>query len=123
MGLTSSSYMRKIMRVSDRFDFKFPKEGTILTIENLAIPIKSTKIEMAHKFINFMLSRKVSSMNSSAYGHLPSNQESYQDMEENIRNNPNFCLTDEFFAKSHLVHNELSLKKIEAIWLSVKFGR
>lgn len=123
LGLTSSSYMRKIMRTSNRFDFKFPKEGTILTIENLAIPIKSTKVDLAHKFINFMLSRKISSLNSSAYGHLPSNKESYQDIEESIRNNPNFCLSDEFFAKSHLVHNQLPLKKIEEIWLSVKFGK
>jgi len=122
MALTPSSYMRKMMRLTDRFDFKFPKEGTILNIENLAIPAKSTKVDMAYKFINFMLSRKISSINSDAFGHMPANKNSYNDLEESIRTNPNFLLSDELFKKAYLVNNELPMKKIEKIWLGVKFA-
>jgi spermidine/putrescine transport system substrate-binding protein len=123
MAISSSSYARKIFKQSNKFSFFIPKEGSVMVIENIAIPSTSQKVELAYKFINFMLSRKISSLNSNSYGHLPSNKYSYNDIEPRFLNDPNFLPTDEIFSRLHLAHNKLSLKKIEDIWLGVKFAK
>lgn len=49
-------------------DFVIPKEGSFLVIDSLAIPIKSTKEELAYKFINFLFRPEVIEHHSKKYG-------------------------------------------------------
>ncbi len=73
IALTASNFIRKIWESSDRFDFAIPKEGGIIIIENLVIPAVSKKSELAHQFIEFMLSDEIATLNSEAYGWTSSN--------------------------------------------------
>lgn len=55
VAVSSSSYMWRSMRQYGNLDFIIPKEGSLITIENYAIPRTSQKEDLVYEFINFML--------------------------------------------------------------------
>jgi spermidine/putrescine transport system substrate-binding protein len=52
------------------FDYAIPEEGTIVWVDNLAIPIDAPNIELAHVFIDYILDAQVGAdiSNYTAYG-------------------------------------------------------
>jgi spermidine/putrescine transport system substrate-binding protein len=122
LAVTTSAFARNILSVSDRFQFKIPDKGSLIMIDNLAIPKESKKIEIVYKFIDFLLSKKVMGYNSNLYGYNPSNLDSYEFMPSNILNNKAFFPDDEMFEKLHLIHNNLDIRKLEDLWLEVKIS-
>ena len=73
LALTSSDFVRKIWDLSDRYEFAIPREGGILVIENLVIPKNSKNVDLAHEFIDFMLSDEVATLNSQTFGWTSAN--------------------------------------------------
>lgn len=123
VAITSSSYMKKILKTTDRFGFQIPRQGSILVIDNLVISAQSHNIDLAHQFINFVLSKKSATVNSSAYGYNSSNVQAYQATDEAFLNNPHFFPDQAMFKKLHILRQEYFPKEIvEKIWLSVKFA-
>jgi spermidine/putrescine transport system substrate-binding protein len=122
VALASSLFVRNTIENDERFAFMIPKEGSMLVIENLAVPAACKKEALVYKFINFLLSRRISALNSNLYGYNPTNRLAYADVEEKVLSNPNYFPPDKIFKKLHLLHNKFSLKVVEAIWLGVKFG-
>src|SRR5579862_5587443 len=74
IAVTSSSYMKKIMGETDRFGFKIPEEGSLMVIENLAVPMACKKVDLVHQFLNFVLAEKNAALNSEKYGYNPTNK-------------------------------------------------
>lgn len=123
VAITSSSYMKKIMRTSDRFGFQIPHQGSIVVIDNLVISAQSRNVDLAHAFINFALSKKAAVTNSSTYGYNSSNTDAYQEADNAFLENPNFFPNQAMFKKLHILRQEYFPKEIvEKIWLSVKFA-
>jgi len=122
IAITSSSYMRKILEHTDAFGFKVPKEGSILVIESLAIPLRCKKTELAHHFIDFVLSASSSSSSSSLYGYNPTNKQAYASIRKEFLENPNIFPDAETFARLHMTQGDLPKKMVENIWLGVKFA-
>ena len=119
----SSLHMKKILDLSSRFGFKIPREGSMGVIENFAIPIHCKKIDQAHQFINFMISKKIAAQCSIKYGYNPVNKEAYALIDQKFLHNQHFFPADDFFRKRlHLGHNDVSLKRVEDVWLGVKFA-
>ena len=56
--VASSAYIWRSMREYPHIDFLIPKEGTLVTIENCAIPATSTKEELVYEFLKFIFSRE-----------------------------------------------------------------
>jgi spermidine/putrescine transport system substrate-binding protein len=108
-----------LQEISEDFVFQIPKEGSILSIENVAIPAKTKKSEMVHKFIDFLISKKIALLHADLYGTNPSNASA---IDEKRAENSNFFPKDEMFDKLHLINNEVSLDKIDSIWLGVRFS-
>ncbi len=54
--VSSNAYIFRAMKEHDNIDFLIPEEGSLVTIENFAIPEVSEKEELVYKFLNFMLS-------------------------------------------------------------------
>lgn len=120
-AMISSRYVKRIFETrNDRFAFQIPQQGCLAVIENFAIPKQSAKVDAAHKFIDFMLSRKYNTHHFFEYGGTPVNKCSYQDIPEKYLQAFPFIMNDEVFEKLHLIHNELPLKKVEELWLRVK---
>ncbi|MFH0898358.1 MAG: spermidine/putrescine ABC transporter substrate-binding protein [bacterium] len=120
VGITLSSYIRKIIQVRDDFDFIIPKEGSLLSIENIAIPKKSKKHDLIHTLINFLLARKNQTLNTNFYGFNPSNKQAYQDIPQKVLQNPNIFPNDKVFATLHLLQNNSLIKKLNDMWWEVK---
>jgi spermidine/putrescine transport system substrate-binding protein len=123
IALTSSNFMYKLAKTTDRFGFAVPKEGGIWVIENLVIPEKSEKKVLAHKFIDFMLSDSIAQLNSSWYGWASANKNvSVKNALPNeqisqILHNQNFC------SRLYIpLFYSLMRTKIDDAWLEVGFA-
>lgn len=125
-GLIKASFaplfsIDKVLKTSQNFIFMIPHEGSLLSIENLAIPITcKKKVRLAHKFINFMLSKNEAARISNLYGMIPSNKAAYQLLRPEMTKNNHVFPDDEQFAKLHLLTNDVPQKAFEEIWLAVK---
>lgn len=124
-GLIKASFaplfsVDKVLKTSQQFEFMIPREGSLLSIENLAIPINCKKKVLAHKFINFILSKNEAARISNLYGMIPSNKAAYNLLRSEMTKNNHVFPDDEQFAKLHLLTNDVPLKAFEEIWLAVK---
>ena len=122
LALMSSNYMRKIYASTDQFDFALAREGSMLIIENLVIPKVSPKAALAHQFINFMLSDKISTLNSAFYGFASANRMALAAMAQAPHGE---LLVPDISAFKRLYIPLLpgSLRKrIEDLWLAVSFA-
>lgn len=54
VAVASSSYIWRSMKEYRTIDFMVPKEGSLVTIESLALPVGTVKQDLVYKFINFM---------------------------------------------------------------------
>lgn len=61
--ISSSAYIFRAIKNFDFIDFIVPKENTLITIENFAIPKKSNKEELVYKFINFLMEPETAKYN------------------------------------------------------------
>jgi spermidine/putrescine transport system substrate-binding protein len=122
IAITSSAYMKKILESTDQFDFKIPKEGSLLVIESLAIPAACRNVDMVHKFINFMLSEKIATLTSDLYGYNPTNKKSYAFIDKKFLCNNALFPDAETFARLHLTYDYLPRKELENLWFGVKFA-
>jgi spermidine/putrescine transport system substrate-binding protein len=119
VAVMTNNRMKKLEEESDKFIFQIPKEGSLIAIENLAIPAKTKKSELAHKFIDFLISKKISAMHMNLYGSNPSNLSA---IEGKSLKNPNFFPSAKMFDKLHIMSNEISLDKVDSMWLAVRFS-
>jgi len=55
IALSSSSYIWRSIYAYPHVDFIVPKEGTLVNIENWALPITTKKEDMVYQFLNFVM--------------------------------------------------------------------
>ena len=80
----------------------FPKEGFVTTCDCMVIPKGAKNVELAHKFINFMLDPAVAAENTTFTQYLCPNQASYALLDEEIRTNPAIMLSPETMSKGEV---------------------
>jgi len=123
IALTSSNFMRKILDVSNQFDFAIPKQGGILVVENLVIPKISKKKEMATRFINFMLSDRAALINGLTYGWSSANSRANQTVDKQYTVCPHLCPDTTIFKRLHIPLFSLEMDKLAYdSWLNVEFA-
>ncbi len=64
------------------------KEGTFLSIDNIAIPKNAKNIENAYKFINFLLQPHIAAQNSNFTKNINTNIKSYKYIDKQLVDNP-----------------------------------
>jgi len=123
IALTSSNFMRKIWDEDKRFDFAVPSEGGILVIENLVIPQKSKRVDLAHAFIDFMLSDEIAELNSSTYKWSSSNKKANEALDAEYAQLEHLFLSDILVQRLHIpLFDVTERKKINESWLHVGFA-
>ncbi|MCK4651169.1 spermidine/putrescine ABC transporter substrate-binding protein [Candidatus Babeliales bacterium] len=122
LAVTESVYAQKILEISDEFDFVVPKEGSVFSIENLAIPVLSEKSDLSLQFIDFLISKEVCLENSLEYGYNPVNVESCKKIGKKILEHKSFFPEEKMFDRLHLVPNDIGIKRIEKLWSSIKLS-
>ncbi|QQR48686.1 spermidine/putrescine ABC transporter substrate-binding protein [bacterium] len=120
VAITPNQYIRRVYAVSDDIGFQIPTEGSIFTLEGYCISAESKKVDAAHLFINFMLTKKISAYNAEYYGYNPPNRFAYDLVDPEFSQNKHFFPSDDIFAKLQLLHNDTPRKKLEEMWLTVK---
>ena len=87
IAVTSSAFAKKILEVSDDYEYVLPEKGALLIIDNLAIPKYSDKTDLVHRFIDFLISKKTIAYNSNLFGYNPSNTKAYSLLQKRFVNN------------------------------------
>jgi putrescine transport system substrate-binding protein len=68
--------------------YSIPKEGTIIWLDTLAIPVDAPHPDAAHAFINFMQRPDIAAANSNFLSYANGNAGSYALIDDAVKNNP-----------------------------------
>ena len=118
--VAQASFMRRVMRDGGGVKFVLPKEGSLMIIENLAVPIGASNVEGAYAFIDYIISPVVCAALSEVYGYNPVNTEAYALLNDDSEARSVFAPSDDAVAKMDILSNEVPLQKLEDLWLAVK---
>ncbi len=114
----------QIMEENRDIGYAIPKEGTTFASDNMVILKTSKNVELAYKFINFMLDGKVAAQNIEYVHYLAPNKEAYQYLSDNIKSDPAILMPDEVLKKCEVI---VDLGKDNAlyskIWDEVKSSK
>lgn len=84
IGLLWNGSVRIAKNEGAKIDMVYPKEGTMLWIDNLAIPSTAKNTEGAHKLINYLLSADVSEKLTLQIGYPTSNLEALKRLPQEL---------------------------------------
>lgn len=115
-----SGSMAELIKTNDNFGFIVPKEGTLISVENLVIPKGSKKSVAAHKLIDYILSEKVLLDAYGKCGYFPSNKHALHEIEKQAPPEKSLIPKDSLFSQLHPFHNEIGLRYISDLWLKVQ---
>ena len=73
-----------IMSLNENLGFYEPKEGTNLWIDGMVITKDCAQVDLAHKFIDFMLEPENACANSEAVGYSSSVQSAFEEMSKTV---------------------------------------
>jgi spermidine/putrescine transport system substrate-binding protein len=83
--------------------FLVPREGTVISCDDLVIPADARQPALAHAFIDFLHDPAVAAENTEAIYYLCPNRASYTLLPAEIRDNPGIFLAPELRAKSEMI--------------------
>lgn len=85
--------------------FYIPKEGTNIFVDAMCIPKNAKNVENAEKFINFMCSTEAAAANADYIGYSSPQREVYEQLDDEIKNDPIHYPTDETIANGETFLN------------------
>ncbi len=80
-----------------------PREGTVISVDDLVIPRGAGDVGLAHAFINFLHQPAVAAENTAFLKYLCPNKDAYPLLPEDLRTNPAVFLEPEVRAKSEII--------------------
>ncbi|MCX6567207.1 MAG: spermidine/putrescine ABC transporter substrate-binding protein [Candidatus Aminicenantes bacterium] len=104
--------------------FAMPREGGVISCDDLVIAKSSKEAKLAHAYINFMQDPNVAAENSEFIQYLCPNRDAYPLLNESIRGNAGIFLAPEIKAKCEILadlgeKNALYVK----VWDEIKAGK
>jgi spermidine/putrescine transport system substrate-binding protein len=104
--------------------FAVPREGTSISVDDLAIPHGAKQVRLAHAFINFLHDPEVAAENITFLKYLCPNKEAYALLGEGLRQNPGVFMDPELRAKSEIIADlGESLALYIKIWDEIKAAK
>lgn len=101
--------------------FAYPKEGTIMSIDTMAIPIGAANSDLAHAFINFMLDPSVAEENVLFTNSLVPVLPMYERLSESKRQDPILFPSPEELKKMELIEDlQEHIEPYYKVWDKVK---
>ena len=106
-------------------NYTIPKEGTLMSLDNLAIPKDAPHVEEAYAFIDFLLRPAIAARNTNfthlANGVLASKSSIGKDIVENKSIYPDAAMLQQLFAVPN--HDPAARKTIAREWARLKTGK
>lgn len=100
VGLLWNGSVRIAKNEGAKIDMIYPKEGTMLWIDNLAIPTTAKNVENAHKLINYLLSADVAEKLTLQIGYPTSNLEALKRLPQELTNDQATFMTQDVIDRS-----------------------
>lgn len=124
IAVCSSSALLKSMREYTYLDFIIPQEGTLVTIENFAIPSTSTKEDLVYSFMNFMMKPESVAHSYEHMGFFPATTNVPQ-LDDRSQVYALLSMTKKEFERFHLLRfdhlkNMISDVELQNLWVQVK---
>src|SRR5215470_13411444 len=108
----------------NEIEYRIPKEGTQLWIDNLAIPADAPHPENALLFINYLMEPKVAAAGANFVNYATPNEAALPFIKPELRNNPNVYPPPEVMAK--LFPDKVATPAVERLhtrtWTRIKTG-
>ena len=124
--LLTHGYSGDLMMVqSENKDIKLvvPREGTALSFDDMVIPATAAEVELAHRFINFILEPEVAAELTEYIYFLCPNKPSYALLEEEIQEDPILFPPEDVIAKLEMIQDlGANNVKYTRLWDEVKAG-
>jgi len=80
-----------------------PREGTVISVDDLVIPLGAGEVGLAHAFINFLHQPAVAAENTTFLMYLCPNKDAYPLLPEDLLRNPAVFLEPEIRARSEVI--------------------
>ena len=100
IGLLWNGSVRIAKNEGAKIDMVYPKEGTMLWIDNLAIPATAKNVEGAHKLINYLLSADVAEKLTLQIGYPTSNLEALKRLPKELTDDHATFMTQDVIDRS-----------------------
>lgn len=103
--------------------FTMPKEGTNIWSDAMVIPANAENPDLAHEFMNYIISYEPSLENSEAVGYSSSNQEVMDELSggEGLYSDNEAYLPRSGYAEDEIFNdNEILRRKLSELWIKVK---
>ena len=100
IGLLWNGSVRIAKTEGAKIDTVYPKEGTTMWIDNLAIPATAKNVDAAYKLINYLLSADVAEKLALKIGYPTSNLEALKRLPDDLKNDPAIFLPQEVIERS-----------------------
>lgn len=113
-GIASAEYLivqgysgdiLQVMQENENVAFLYPDEGTMMSIDYLAIPANAPNPALAHAFINFLLKGEIAAENIEYTYYLSPNLNAYEHLEPALRQNPVLFPSEEVLKKAEVIRN------------------
>lgn len=111
----------QVQEENDDIEIAFPKEGTLLSIDTLAIPAGAKNLDLAYAFLDFVNRPENAALNTEEILYLCPNVPSYELLPEEIRGNKAIFLDHETFSRSELIRDLGDAQPLyNRIWETIK---
>jgi putrescine transport system substrate-binding protein len=106
-------------------DYVIPREGALMSLDNLAIPKDAPHVEEAYKFIDFLLRPEIAARNTAVTNFANSVAGSRAFVDKEILDNKSIYPTDEVFKRLYTIsaNDQATQRLITREWTRVKTGK
>lgn len=117
-----SGELAKVARESGgTIKYVVPKEGATLAVDNLVIPKAAKNVEMAHKFINFLLDPEVAADTTNVTGYATANLPGKAKVKPELLNDPAVFPPAEILSRCEALQDLGEFTpKLDSAWTEVK---
>ncbi len=114
-----------LMRSNSNIGFVIPKQGTMMFVDAMCIPIGSKHPTEAHQYIDFMCSTEIAKANIEYIGYSTPQKEVKELLDPEISQNDIYYPPEESFKNIEAIKNlpnEINIL-LDSLWIEVKTGK
>ena len=115
-----AAYVLEMQEEYDWVRFALPKAGSLNIIGCLGIPQCSKRVDLAHKVINYLVSKQGSTNCYNEHSFYPANRYAYDALPYEVQQHPYLFPRGNVFARLGVAHNQLPLTRVEQMWYDIK---
>lgn len=97
--------LMQVIKENPQVEFVLPNEGTMMSLDIMAICKNAPNMDLAHKFINFLLEPQAAADNVAFTMFSPANEGAYEKLPKDLKNNPALFPPAIVLEKSEIIKN------------------